>query len=232
MENNNLNIVIISGAGLSQPALDVYRSDNNPNALWNLNDFYELAHPNGWSKNRARVNEFYNYRRQKNKEAEPTNAHYAITKLQEFFSNTYHVTQNVDSLAEKAGNVNLYHVHGELMKIRDEVTQNEFYWEDDWHDHMRTPDNGTGRPAVVWFTETTRHMKESKELCKEADLILVIGTSLNVAPCSNLVFGSPRSKIKLFNTEYNNFYSKEQQYIGPADETVTKYVDELIAQYS
>jgi NAD-dependent deacetylase len=233
MEKSKPRIAIICGAGISAPSnLECYRGDNNPNALWNIHDFYELASKDSWVKNRTRVNEFYNYRRQQLQTVVPNEAHYAITKLQEHFHVDV-ITQNVDDLHERAKNVNILHMHGELTKIRDEVTQNEFYWGyESLYDDTLSPDNGPSRPAVIWFNEAVPNIPTAKELCKEADMIVVIGTSLNVTPCSNLVFGSPRDKIKIFNTEYNNFYSKEQQYIGSADETFPKFVDELIAQYS
>ena len=179
-------IVVLSGSGISsESGLKTFREMGG---LWENYDVTEVASPSGWAKNRALVLDFYNQRRKDLLKAKPNAAHDALAKLEKKYD-VQIITQNVDNLHERAGSTRVLHLHGELMKVRCPVNENEIYELDGWE--LREGDLSKGgyqlRPHVVWFGEAVTAIEEAVPLVQTADILLVIGTSLNVYPAAGLI---------------------------------------------
>jgi len=156
---NSKNIVILTGAGISQESgIKTFR---DANGLWQNHDIMTVASPQGWQQNPELVLEFYNQRRRQLHEVKPNAAHYAITALQKH----YHVqviTQNVDDLHERAGNENVLHLHGELFKVRSEKNDHLIYdWQKDLHLGDLAEDGAQLRPHIVWFGEAVPNIEKA-----------------------------------------------------------------------
>jgi len=179
------NIIILTGAGISQESgIQTFR---DANGLWNNHDIMEVASPQGWIKNPELVLEFYNQRRRQLHEVQPNAAHKAITKLQEHFP-VQVITQNVDDLHERAGNKNVLHLHGELFKVRSEKNPEWIYeWKKDLHLGDVADDGSQLRPHIVWFGEAVPNMEKAIELARQADIMLIVGTGMQVYPAAGLV---------------------------------------------
>ena len=179
------NIVVLSGAGMSaESGISTFRDKNG---LWENHDIMEVASPEGWRKNPKLVLEFYNQRRRQLQEVSPNKGHLLLAKLE----SEYHidiVTQNVDNLHERAGSTRVLHLHGELTKVRSVADEHTLYEQLDdlqWGD---TDAHGNQlRPHIVWFGEEVPAIDEAILLLEQADLVLVIGTSLQVYPAAGLL---------------------------------------------
>ncbi len=179
------NIVVLSGAGMSaESGISTFRDKNG---LWENHDIMEVASPEGWRKNPKLVLEFYNQRRRQLQEVSPNKGHLLLAKLE----SQYHidiVTQNVDNLHERAGSTRVLHLHGELTKVRSVADEHTLYEQLDdlqWGD---TDAHGNQlRPHIVWFGEEVPAIDEAILLLEQADLVLVIGTSLQVYPAAGLL---------------------------------------------
>ena len=183
------NIVVFTGAGMSaESGISTFRDKNG---LWENHDIMEVASPEGWRKNPKLVLEFYNQRRRQLRQVDPNEGHLLLAKLE----SEYHidiVTQNVDNLHERAGSSQVLHLHGQLTKVRsitDEYTVYEHQGDLNWGD---TDANGNQlRPHIVWFGEEVPALEEAIVLTQQADLLLVIGTSLQVYPAASLLHYAP-----------------------------------------
>jgi NAD-dependent deacetylase len=179
------NIVVLSGAGMSaESGISTFRDKNG---LWENHDIMEVASPEGWRKNPQLVLEFYNQRRRQLRQVDPNEGHLLLAKLE----SQYHidiVTQNVDNLHERAGSTRVLHLHGELTKVRSVADEHTLYEQFDdlqWGD---TDAHGTQlRPHIVWFGEEVPAIEEAIPLLAKADLVLVIGTSMQVYPAAGLL---------------------------------------------
>lgn len=192
-------IVVLSGSGLSaESGLPTFRDSAG---LWNQYDWRELASPEGWRKHPAVVLAFYNERRAKAWDAQPNAAHLAIAALGKTHEVAV-VTQNVDSLHERAGSTHVLHVHGELAFARGSGGRRRRYCIDGAPIELgQTCEDGTQlRPDIVWFGEETPHMEEAAELVAAADKVLVVGTSLTVYPAAGLVEYARRDAEKVLNS--------------------------------
>lgn len=179
-------LVVLSGSGIS--AESGLRTFREMGGLWEEYDVTEVASPIAWQQNRPLVLRFYNERRKALVEAEPNSAHLALAKLQEKFD-VQIITQNVDNLHERAGSSKVLHLHGELMKARCTVHEEDIYELEHWE--LKEGDlskNGHQlRPHIVWFGEAVPAIEEAVPLVNTADILLVIGTSLNVYPAAGLI---------------------------------------------
>ena len=178
-------LVVLSGAGTSaESGLKTFRDEDG---LWEGHDVMEVATPEGFKKNPELVLEFYNQRRRQLKEAKPNLAHKILAELEKDFQVNI-ITQNVDDLHERAGSNNVLHLHGELFKVRP-VNNPELIME--WKNDLiigDKDDNGNQlRPHVVWFGEAVPAMIEATKIVEEADILVVIGTSLQVYPAAGLI---------------------------------------------
>ncbi len=179
------NIVILTGAGISQESgIPTFRDSNG---LWENHDIMEVATLKGWQNNPELVLKFYNMRRKQLKNVQPNDAHKAITRLQKHFP-VQVITQNVDDLHERAGNKNILHLHGELYKVRSEKNPDLIYeWHDDLHIGDFAEDGAQLRPHIVWFGEPVPMITKATELTSNADIFIIVGTSMLVYPAAGLV---------------------------------------------
>ena len=178
-------IVVLTGAGVSaESGINTFR---DANGLWEGHDVMEVASPIGWKKNQKLVLEFYNERRRKLKEVAPNAAHFALKELEEKFDVTI-ITQNVDDLHERAGSSTVIHLHGELKKARSTFDENLVL---DWEGDIRPGDfcehQHQLRPHIVWFGEEVPMMEKAIAITQKADLLIIIGTSMQVYPAAGLI---------------------------------------------
>jgi NAD-dependent deacetylase len=190
-------LVVLSGAGISaESGLKTFRDSDG---LWEGYNIEEVATPGAWMRDPALVLDFYNMRRRSVREAEPNDAHRGIAELEEHFD-VYVITQNIDDLHERAGSSRVLHLHGEIFKMRSERDASHIVpVSGDIHLGDLAPDGGQYRPHIVWFGEPVPKMEEASAIAGQADLFVVIGTSLLVYPAAGLVHccspGIPRFVI-------------------------------------
>ncbi|WP_069133498.1 Sir2 family NAD-dependent protein deacetylase [Rhodohalobacter halophilus] len=180
------HIVVLTGAGISaESGLSTFR---DAGGLWEGYDINEVASVEGWFRDPETVLDFYNKRRVQAFKAEPNAAHYALASLQEKFEVTV-ITQNVDDLHERAGSLNVIHLHGMLRQGRSEDNPEQIVdlGEKPINIGDKAPDGTQLRPNVVWFGEPVPMISKAAEVVPTADLFMVVGTSLAVYPAAGLV---------------------------------------------
>nr|WP_096479099.1 NAD-dependent deacylase [Helicobacter pylori] len=178
------NLVILSGAGISaESGIKTFR---DADGLWEGHDIMEVASPYGWKKNPQKVLDFYNQRRRQLFEVHPNKAHKALAELEKHYQVNI-ITQNIDDLHERADSSCILHLHGELLSVRSQKDPNLVYrWEKDLNLGDLAKDKSQLRPDIVWFSEAVPLLKEAISLVKQAHLLIIIGTSLQVYPAANL----------------------------------------------
>lgn len=179
-------LVVLSGAGISaESGIKTFRGSKG---LWDGYDFRDVASPDAWERDPRLVLDFYNQRRKQARECLPNDAHIILAGLEKHFETTI-LTQNVDDLHEKAGSNHIIHLHGELSKAQSSLDSNLVYTLDHWE--MKTSDlcekGSQLKPFIVWFGEHVPKMKKTIYFTKQADIFLVIGTSLQVYPAAGLL---------------------------------------------
>ncbi len=183
-------IVILSGAGIS--AESGIRTFRAADGLWEEHRVEDVASPSGWRRDRELVLDFYNQRRRQLKEVAPNAAHLAIADLERDFDVTV-ITQNIDNLHERAGSSHIIHLHGSLIHARSTQDEKLVY---EWHDDITTADKcergSQLRPHIVWFGEDVPLLSAAAEVVSEADVVIVVGTSMQVYPAAGLVGFAPR----------------------------------------
>jgi NAD-dependent deacetylase len=187
-------IRILTGAGISKESgIPTFR---DLGGYWQQYRIEEVASPEAWRRNPQLVLDFYNLRRRKLNEVKPNAAHMALAELEKYFD-TFIITQNVDDLHERAGSRNVLHLHGELKKVRSEANPHLIYeWEDDLHLGDTAEDGAQLRPHIVWFGEPVPAITEAANLSAEADIYIIIGTSMQVYPAAGLIhYLKPDTKI-------------------------------------
>ena len=180
------HIVVFTGAGISaESGLKTFR---DADGLWENHAIEDVATPEAFHANPELVLRFYNERRKQLLECSPNDAHVAIAELESKYNVTV-VTQNVDDLHERAGSTNVVHLHGELMKVRSTAFPDLIYKLEQWE--LKLGDNCEKgfqlRPHIVWFGEQVPMMDKAIEIVEQADVFLVVGTSLQVYPAAGLV---------------------------------------------
>ena len=179
-------IVVLTGAGIS--AESGVSSFRDSNGLWQNHKIEEVASPIAWENNRELVLEFYNLRRKQLFEVEPNEGHRWLVKLEDKYD-VQIITQNVDDLHERAGSSNVIHLHGELKKVRSTVNPDLIYTLDHWE--LKNGDNcelgSQLRPHIVWFGEDVPMIETAMSIASEADIFIVIGTSMVVYPAASLI---------------------------------------------
>ncbi len=191
----NKHVVVLSGAGISaESGLKTFRDSGG---LWEGHDVYEVASIDGWNANPTKVLEFYNHRRRQLKLAQPNDAHLFIAELENHYKVSV-ITQNVDDLHERAGSQNVIHLHGELKKSRSVINPHSEYdiGYKDINLGDKAPDGHQLRPSIVWFGEMVPRIELAAEIMMQADVLLVIGTSLAVYPAAGLVNYAPEHSNK------------------------------------
>ncbi|MFT4025106.1 MAG: Sir2 family NAD-dependent protein deacetylase [Flavihumibacter sp.] len=178
-------LVVLTGAGISaESGLKTFRDSDG---LWEGYDVGEVATPRAWAKNPELVLRFYNERRRSVMAAQPNSAHTILAGLEKEFDVCI-ITQNIDDLHERAGSSNILHLHGEILSRRSEQDEGiRSRISTDMHITEKAPDGGRWRPDIVWFEEPVPKITEAVQLVKQADIFVVVGTSLQVYPAAGLV---------------------------------------------
>ncbi|MES2798697.1 MAG: NAD-dependent deacylase [Bacteroidota bacterium] len=179
-------IVVLSGAGISaESGIKTFRDSNG---LWENHRVEDVASPEGFRRNPELVLNFYNQRRKQLFEVEPNAAHTILAELEKNFD-VHVITQNVDDLHERAGSTKVLHLHGELRKVRpiNEESKGVLHWEGDLNLGDVNEKGVQLRPHIVWFGEAVPMLDEAIEITRQADIFIVIGTSLQVYPAAGLI---------------------------------------------
>jgi NAD-dependent deacetylase len=179
-------IVVFTGAGVSADSgVATFR---DANGLWANYRVEDVCTPEALRNNRAQVVEFYNKRRKESLSKEPNAGHYAIARMEEW-AEVIVITQNVDNLHERAGSKNVLHLHGELMKLRSERNPNLIYDINGWEQPLdeKAEDGALLRPHIVFFGEDVPMFNPACRIVEDADILVVVGTSLQVYPAAYLV---------------------------------------------
>lgn len=186
-------LVVLTGAGVSaESGISTFRDSNG---LWDNYNVDDVANISGWYRNPSLVLEFYNIRRKELATVRPNAAHIAIAELERDYDVTV-VTQNVDNLHERAGSTKIIHLHGELTKVRPENVYcesdgfNESEVFDIGYDEIgigdKAPNGAQLRPHIVWFEEAVPKIAKAIDAVEKADILLIVGTSLQVYPAAGL----------------------------------------------
>lgn len=173
-------LVVLTGSGISaESGIQTFRGSDK--SYWNNNNIVDIATPDAWKNNREHVTKFYNERREHLSTVKPNLAHKFLTKLEEFYDVTV-VTQNVDDLHERAGSSNIIHLHGELTKARHEESGEVVNI-----GYAPMDSDKPYRPHVVWFDEKPFNYSLAAKSVHEADIVIIIGTSLYVSTAIELL---------------------------------------------
>lgn len=229
-------IAVLTGAGVSaESGLQTFRDNGG---LWDKYDPMEVASAEAWERNPGLVLEFYNVRRAQLKDSMPNEAHKLIAALEEDFTVDV-ITQNVDNLHERAGSTHVLHLHGELTKVRPENRCNESdrFSEaeviDVAYDRIElgdlAPNGAQYRPHIVFFGEAVPKIERAIELVEKADVILIVGTSLQVYPAAGLYrYAAPGTPIYIVDpADVPLFDSRIRHIRKVATEGVKDFVDLL-----
>jgi NAD-dependent deacetylase len=178
-------LVVLTGAGISaESGINTFRDSNG---LWEGHNVMEVASPEGFAENPEMVLDFYNHRRKQLLEVKPNKAHFNLVSLEKYFEVEI-ITQNVDDLHERAGSKNVTHLHGELLKVRSSVDENIVL---DWKNDLILGDlcakKSQLRPHIVWFGEMVPMLDKAIEISQKANVLVIIGTSMQVYPAASLI---------------------------------------------
>ena len=214
-------IAVLTGAGVSaESGLGTYRDNGG---LWDSYDPMEVASAEGWARNPGLVLDFYNMQREKLKEVQPNAAHRLIAELEKDYVVDV-ITQNVDNLHERAGSTHVVHLHGEATKIRPQNTCNDYdgfsekYVVDIGYGavHLgdKAPNGAQYRPHIVFFGEAVPKIEQAVELVAKADIVLIVGTSLQVYPAAGLYrYARPEAPIYLIDPADVQLFDKRVHHI-------------------
>jgi len=189
------NLVCLTGAGISaESGISTFRDSGG---LWEKYSVEEICTPQGYNRNPKLVIDFYNERRRQLLSVKPNHAHEMVAELEKHFHVTV-ITQNIDNLHERAGSTDIIHLHGELDKVTSSLNPNdprqikklnpERY---DIHIGDKAADGSQLRPFIVWFGEPVPNIEIAAEITGKADILVIIGTSLNVYPAAGLLNYAP-----------------------------------------
>jgi len=185
---NIKKIVVLTGAGISaESGIKTFRESGG---LWEEHDINEVATPQAWKENPALVTRFYNERRKQLFSVFPNAAHFALVELEKKYD-VQIITQNVDDLHERAGSSKVLHLHGELKKVRSTADEKLIYelTEDNYEVKIgdKCEKGSQLRPHIVWFGEAVPNIVIASKMTEHCDIMIVIGTSLNVYPAAGLL---------------------------------------------
>lgn len=188
-------ISVLTGAGISQESgIKTFR---DADGLWEGHDVMEVASPEGWRKNPEMVLDFYNQRRRQLNEVQPNLAHYALGDLEDKYQVSI-ITQNIDDLHERGGSSHVVHLHGELFKARGiDYPSVAYDWKEDIQLGSLCPQGSQLRPHIVWFGEAVPKLEEAAPIVASAEIIIIIGTSMQVYPAAGLV-GLARADAEIY----------------------------------
>ncbi|NVN18529.1 NAD-dependent deacylase [Muricauda sp. HICW] len=221
-------IVVLTGAGMSaESGLKTFRDENG---LWEGHDVMEVASPQGFAKNPELVLEFYNQRRRQLLDVSPNRGHLSLAELEQRFDVSI-VTQNVDNLHEQAGSSHVVHLHGELFKVRSTVNENHVL---DWKKDLilgDLDDNGHQlRPHIVWFGEMVPMLETATEITQQAEVLIIVGTSMQVYPAASLIHYAPKQTPIYFIDPKPNIRSVDFDNLTVIPKTASTGIPELVSQ--
>ena len=220
-------MVVLSGAGISaESGVKTFRDSNG---LWENHRIEDVASFEGFQKNPQMVLDFYNARRKQLREVKPNNAHLILAEFEAFFDVEI-ITQNVDDLHERAGSTKITHLHGELLKVRPIDSETEIL---QWKEDLNVGDcNAKGiqlRPHIVWFGEMVPEMEKAIKLTAEADIFLIIGTSMQVYPAAGLInYVPPSCEVFVIDPNLENMYAKYENFFKTSATEGMKKLRELL----
>jgi NAD-dependent deacetylase len=209
-------LVVLTGAGISaESGIQTFRDSDG---LWEGHNVNDVATPEGWHRNPELVLDFYNQRRKQLHSVIPNSGHEILAELENDFE-VQIITQNVDNLHEKAGSSNVLHLHGELLKVRSVANKNRIL---DWHTDLKLGDvdaNGDQlRPHIVWFGEDVPALEEAVSMVQDADVLIIIGTSLQVYPAAGLMnFAKPDIPVYYIDPKPATLYDLPNEVIVIAE---------------
>jgi len=182
-------IAILTGAGISaESGINTFRGSDG---LWEGHDITEVASPIGWNNNPALVLDFYNKRRSQLHTVTPNQGHLSLVTLEKAYEVTI-ITQNIDDLHERAGSSEVVHLHGELLKVRSQFDKNLVL---DWKKDLNIGDlcehHSQLRPHIVWFGEEVPMLEHAIKIVEQVDIMIIIGTSMQVYPAASLLQFAP-----------------------------------------
>ena len=233
------HIVVLSGAGISvESGLATFRGSDE--SLWNKFDWKRLASVGGFYEDPEAVLEFYNERRKQLLTVEPNHSHKLLAALEQWHDVTI-ITQNIDNLHERAGSSKVLHLHGELTKVTSSENRNnpdcikELPLDTPIRLGDKASDGSQLRPYIVWFGEFVTEYQTAAEIIKDADIFVVIGTSLTVTPASELIRYPHKSVPKFVidpyrpSEPYNDGYLDLFEHIKQsASEGLETFIDRLL----
>lgn len=218
-------LVVLTGAGISaESGLKTFRDSDG---LWEGYKIEDVATPRAWRKNPQLVLDFYNTRRRGVLDAQPNAAHLALAALESDFEVRI-ITQNIDDLHERAGSSYVMHLHGEILKMRSEKTPHLIY---DINTDIKlgdvADDGAQLRPHIVWFEEPVPMIEQAVPIMYDADIFLLIGTSLVVYPAAGLVDYVP-DDVPKYVIDKNIPPIKRYSNVIPIEKTATEGVKDLL----
>ena len=219
-------LVVFTGAGISaESGIKTFRASDG---LWEEHRIEDVATPEAFVRNPALVLEFYNLRRKQVMAAQPNAAHVAIANLQDDFD-VQVITQNIDDLHERAGSKNVIHLHGEIMKARSSRDETDFYSIQNGEINLGdTCKNGYQlRPHVVWFGEAVPMIERARIVAQQADIFIVIGTSLSVYPAAGLLHAAA-PQISKFLVDPGDFDLREYENVNHIQQNAVAGMGELM----
>lgn len=229
-------VVVLTGAGMSaESGISTFRDSGG---LWEKYDVNDVCTPEAFERQPELVLRFYNERRAQLLKSKPNKGHYHIAQLERYF-NVQIITQNVDNLHEQAGSSHVLHLHGELMKVRS-CGDNALIYElnkENYRVHLGDLcEKGFQlRPHIVFFGEGVPLIDKAAEICRQADLLIIVGTSLQVYPAAGLIDFAPRHCPKYYidpnpsiiESSYNNLHLvAEKASVG-----IAKVMTQLLEDY-
>ena len=222
------NIVVLTGAGISaESGIKTFR---DADGLWEGHDVMEVASPQGFNDNPSLVLDFYNQRRRQLQKVEPNAAHFALKELSVKYDVVI-ITQNVDDLHERAGSKQIIHLHGELLKSRSVLDKQTSYdCFEDIHLGDKAPDGGQLRPNIVWFGEDVPNLIKAAVRVEQADIIIIVGTSMQVYPAAGLTsYAKPGTNIYYIDPRPTlNYELNSSRNLKVIEKNATHGVPELV----
>jgi NAD-dependent deacetylase len=188
-------LIVFTGAGMSaESGIPTFRGSDG---LWENYRIEDVATPEAWNRDPQLVQEFYNQRRKGVLDANPNAGHEQIARWQKHFDVTV-ITQNIDDLHERAGSEHIVHLHGEIRKSRSTINESLVYPIEGWQLKMGDlcEQGSQLRPHIVWFGEEVPMLQVAADIIEEADIFIVVGTSLQVYPAAGLIHHAYKAQQK------------------------------------
>jgi len=227
------HLVVLSGAGIS--AESGIRTFRDSNGLWEEYRVEDVATPEGWNRDPELVTRFYNERRMQLLSVQPCGAHRLLAELEKQFQVDV-ITQNVDDLHERAGSSHVLHLHGELAKVTSSIHPNDpsqirVLQPSEFEVKIgdKAPDGSQLRPFIVWFGEAVPNIEPAIDLAMQADILIVIGTSLNVYPAAGLLHYT-RPNIPIYLIDPNDVVIPGGAHVTHIKQSATAGMQQFINQ--